>query len=225
MSIQSTTAGVVLAALFSAHASATSVWINEIHYDNTGGDVGEFVEIAGTAGTDLTGWSLVLYNGSASNPYNTEPLSGALSDDTGTGLGFSTVGFGGIQNGAPDGLALVDSGDDVIQLLSYEGTFTALSGVADGVTSVDIGVFEAADTPDGFSLQLLGFGSNYDEFAWAGPLAGSPGALNAGQTFVDVRGGVDSGQPLSTVPLPGSLPLFVGALGVMGLLGRRTRTD
>lgn len=223
MSIQSTTAGVVLAALFSAPVSATSVWINEIHYDNSGGDVSEFVEIAGNAGTDLTGWSLVLYNGSAGNPYDTERLGGVLADDTGTGLGFSTVAFGGIQNGAPDGVALVDGGGDVIQLLSYEGAFTALSGVADGLSSVDIGVFEAGDTPVGFSLQLLGTGSAYDDFAWTGPLAGSPGALNAGQTFVDLGGGVDSGEPLATVPLPGALPLFVGALGMMGLLGRRSR--
>ena len=38
-------------------------FINEIHYDNAGGDTGEFVEIAGAAGTDLTGWKIVLYNG------------------------------------------------------------------------------------------------------------------------------------------------------------------
>jgi hypothetical protein len=40
-----------------------TVFINEFHYDNTGGDTGEFIEIAGPAGTDLTGWSIVLYNG------------------------------------------------------------------------------------------------------------------------------------------------------------------
>ena len=36
----------------------TTVFINEIHYDdNTStGDVNEGVEIAGPAGTDLTGW-------------------------------------------------------------------------------------------------------------------------------------------------------------------------
>jgi hypothetical protein len=39
------------------------VFINEIHYDNAGTDVGEGVEIAGTAGMDLTGWSIIPYNG------------------------------------------------------------------------------------------------------------------------------------------------------------------
>lgn len=210
MSMQSTTVGVVLAALFSSPVSATSVWINEIHYDNTGSDAGEFVEIAGNAGTDLTGWSLVLYNGSTGNRYQTESLSGALSDDTGTGFGFSNVALEGIQNGAPDGLTLVDGGGVVIQFLSYEGTFTALSGVADGLTSVDIGVFEAGATPHGLSLQLLGVGSAYDDFTWAGPLADTRGAANTGQTLAGSHGGVNSGQTLSTVPVPGSLSLFVG---------------
>ena len=39
------------------------VFINEIHYDNTGTDTGEFIEIAGPAGTSLTGWTVALYNG------------------------------------------------------------------------------------------------------------------------------------------------------------------
>ena len=39
-----------------------NVWINEFHYDNggpnNGADVNEFIEIAGLAGTDLTGWKI-----------------------------------------------------------------------------------------------------------------------------------------------------------------------
>jgi hypothetical protein len=40
-----------------------AVWINEFHYDNIGTDTGEFIEIAGTAGTNLGTYSLVRYNG------------------------------------------------------------------------------------------------------------------------------------------------------------------
>src|SRR5262245_8983842 len=43
--------------------SGPAVFINEIHYDNVGTDTGEFIEIAGPAGTDLAGWRLVRYNG------------------------------------------------------------------------------------------------------------------------------------------------------------------
>jgi len=37
-----------------------TVFFNEFHYDNTGGDIGEFIEIAAPADFDLTGWSIVL---------------------------------------------------------------------------------------------------------------------------------------------------------------------
>ena len=43
--------------------ASPTVFINEIHYDNTGTDAGEFIEIAGPAGTNLSDYSLVLYNG------------------------------------------------------------------------------------------------------------------------------------------------------------------
>ena len=83
------------------------VFINEIHYDNIGPDTGEAVEVAGPAGTDLAGWSLVLYNGNGGAPYNTMRLSGVIADQQG---GFGTVAFAthnGLQNGSPDGIALV----------------------------------------------------------------------------------------------------------------------
>jgi hypothetical protein len=41
------------------YPTTSVVFINEIHYDNAGTDVGEGVEIAGTAGMDLTGWSII----------------------------------------------------------------------------------------------------------------------------------------------------------------------
>ncbi|MBA3309516.1 MAG: hypothetical protein H0U28_05570, partial [Nocardioidaceae bacterium] len=47
----------------STSAVATEIFVNELHYDNAGTDAGEFIEIAGPAGADLTGWSLALYNG------------------------------------------------------------------------------------------------------------------------------------------------------------------
>jgi len=37
----------------STTAFATPVFINEIHYDNAGADVGEAIEIAGPAGVDI----------------------------------------------------------------------------------------------------------------------------------------------------------------------------
>ena len=38
----------------------TTVFFNEIHYENFGVDIKEGVEIAGPAGTNLDGWKLYL---------------------------------------------------------------------------------------------------------------------------------------------------------------------
>lgn len=163
------------------------VWINEIHYDNEGTDEGETVEIAGVAGTDVSGYSIVLYNGSGGGMYQTVPLAGVVTDE-GCGYGAQAYAISGIQNGAPDGLALCD-GASVVQFLSYEGTFEATNGPADGMTSVDISQSESSSTPVGYSLQLSGSGYQYSDFSWAGEATNSFGTLNASQTMDPCGGG------------------------------------
>ncbi|MEL7377822.1 MAG: SdrD B-like domain-containing protein, partial [Bacteroidota bacterium] len=162
--------------------SSSEIWINEFHYDNTGGDTGEFIEVAGPAGTDLSGYSIVLYNGSNGNSYgSTIALSGTIDDESN---GFGALAFfeAGIQNGSPDGIALVN-GSTVIEFLSYEGSFTANNGPASGITSVDVGVDEPGSTPIGQSLQLTGMGNMSSDFSWSGPATDSPGDLNASQSI------------------------------------------
>jgi endonuclease I/PKD repeat protein len=161
---------------------APAVWINEFHYDNTGTDRDEFVEVAGIAGTVLTGWTVVAYNGTNGAPYLTINLSGTLANQQG-GFGTRSINQTGLQNGSPDGLALVDAAGTVIQFLSYEGGFTATSGPAAGLASTDIGVNEPTTTPRKYSLQLGGTGSQYSDFTWQSPLAKSNGLLNKNQTF------------------------------------------
>ncbi len=150
--------------------------IVELHYDNTGTDAFEAIEVEGPEGTDLTGWSLVLYNGNNGAPYTTSPLSGAIPSLC-SGRGVVTVFYpqDGIQNGAPDGVALVDAGAQVVEFLSYEGTMTATSGPAQGMTSTDIGVVETSGTPLGQSLARTATGT------WTGPQAATFGACNTGE--------------------------------------------
>ena len=168
-----------------APVSAGSVWINEIHYDNDGTDSGEGVEIAGVAGSNLSGWQLYFYNGVS--PFRTYmspvPLSGTIPDQD---SGYGTLWFGapGVQNGSPDGIALVDSNGIAVQFLSYEGVFTAVDGPANGMVSTDIGVFQPDTTLAGLTLQLQGSGNSYADFVWAGPVTQSRGAVNTGQAFV-----------------------------------------
>ncbi len=146
-------------------AQATSVFFNEIHYDNAGADIGEAIEIAGPAGTDLTNWSIVLYNGADSMDYNLDILAGVIPNQQN---GFGTLRFSypvnGIQNGSPDGLALIDDSINVVQFLSYEGSFTAFGGAANGWMSTNIGVSETSSTPVGHSMQLIGSGTDSTDF-------------------------------------------------------------
>jgi endonuclease/exonuclease/phosphatase family metal-dependent hydrolase len=164
-------------------ARAQTVFINEIHYDNTGTDENEGVEIAGPAGTLLSDYELVLYNGNGGAPYGGPlRLSGTIPDQSG-GAGAVWFAITGIQNDR-DGMVLYHwPSATVVQRISYEGSFTAVGGVADGQVLPDIGVAESSSTPATHSLQLIGTGTQLSHFTWAGPRAGSPGGLNAGQSF------------------------------------------
>ncbi|HEV8490279.1 MAG TPA: ExeM/NucH family extracellular endonuclease [Candidatus Limnocylindrales bacterium] len=179
---------VIVAGLLPATAvpalAVTTVWINEFHYDNTGTDAGEFVEIAGPAGTDLSTWSIVLYNGATGQTYDTDALAGTIPNQQ-NGFGTASVAYpaNGIQNGSPDAIALVD-GATVVQFLSYEGIFAATNGPASGMTSTDIGVSENGSEVLGLSLQLQGTGTSYGNFTWtATPIANTQNSVNTGQTF------------------------------------------
>ena len=163
--------------------SDADLWVNELHYDNDGADTGEGVEIAGPAGASLDGWSVVLYNGSTGAGYGTVSLSGVVANQQG-GHGTVWVPIAGLQNGAPDGLALVDPTGAVVELVSYEGVLTATDGPAAGMASTDLGVAESSSTPVGHSLQLAGTGAGGADFAWQPAQAATPGQPNAGQTFL-----------------------------------------
>ena len=160
----------------------STVWINELHYDNKGRDTGEFVEIAGSAGTDLTGWMVIGYNGATGSIYATVALSGTIPDQGGS-MGTLAFDFRRMQNGAEDGLALVDAGQTVIEFISYEGSIVAANGPASGSQSVDIGVAESKDTPVGHSLQREGSGNTASQHIWQSALPHTRGQPNTNQAF------------------------------------------
>jgi len=148
-------------------------FISEFHYDNAGTDVNEAIEVTIPANCGCPGGlELVLYNGASGAlglVYDTDavPFSVSAVEQ------YITVNYPplGIQNGPPDGIALVCDGA-VLEFLSYEGTFTAMEGPANGMTSTDILVRESnITTLPTESLQLTDAG-------WQSPTASSFGSLN-----------------------------------------------
>ncbi|WP_370979513.1 ExeM/NucH family extracellular endonuclease [Agaribacterium sp. ZY112] len=148
----------------SPSAQPVPITITELHYDNEGADEGEGVELSGLAGTDLTGWSLVLYNGNNNSVYDTLTLAAELKSIEGCEEGLLYVPISGIQNGAPDAIALVDNNAEVVEFISYEGSLIAENGPAVGMQSVDIGQVEDNSTAVGHSLQKV-------EGLWQAPAA------------------------------------------------------
>lgn len=182
-----------------------SVFISEFHYDNTGSDVGEFVEIYANA-TETGLATVTFYNGNGGAQYGTATFD--LDNDTPSGMAtfgsevynIYSVLHAGLQNGTSDGFAL--SVDGVLcEFISYEGELTGNGGVADGVTSLDVGVFQSGVTGVGASLALVDSG-------WSVMTNGTPGAENVGLTI----------SPIA-IPEPSTLTLL--AAGCTLLATRR----
>ena len=120
--------------------------LNEVDYDQPGTDRAEFVEIhnPGSTPQNLDGVALILVNGGTSLEYARLELSEAGAEIPAHGYlvvgaagvvaslppGALSVQFSGpsnnVQNGSPDGIALVDLATGrLIDALSYEGAIRA----------------------------------------------------------------------------------------------------
>jgi len=170
------------------------VFLNEFHYDNVDADSGEFIEIVVSPGFSqpLSTVDVLLYSGetaASASVYNTLNLG---SDFTLAGsydgyrIFTADLPVNGIQNGLRDGFAIVNlATSQVLQLLSYEGTFIGGSGPAAGMTSVNIGISQSSPAAVGSSLGLTGSGGVPGNFTWAvSSGSNTKGAANAGQSFV-----------------------------------------
>jgi len=161
-------------------AGTARLVINEVDYDQVGADAGGFVEIAntGTAAATLDGIALVLVNGGDAAEYGRKTLTGSLA------AGAKFVIDVDLQNGAPDGVALIDSGKDVLlDALSYEGAITTATigtkvfDLVEG-TMLPIDVADS-NTVDG-SLSRIPDGSDTGNAAadWSFTTTPTPGAAN-----------------------------------------------
>jgi len=184
--------GAILGLSSLAIAGPNDVWLNEIHYDNSGADVDEFLEIS--VGSAITPTDVVvhLYNGNNGTVYNTlsvgPPGADLVEGQTQGGMTLYWGGVSGIQNGSPDGVAISVLGT-VLHFVSYEGAFTATDGPAAGMYSEDIGITEPGSTPLGSSIGLKGSGSSYGDFTWTTFVVQSAGQINYEQVITDGGGG------------------------------------
>lgn len=207
--------------------NVNGVYINEFHYDNQGTDSNEFVEVAGPAGTDLSTYTITFYNGSNNTSYSPTALSGVI-DDEGTGVGAVVFLISGIQNGAPDAIALSKTGSTDVQYLSYEGAMTAVAvdGPAAGLNSVDIAV---AEVPTSTIGDLLGYSLEYNEasMAWVVITDDTPGLFAQGPVLSTKN--YDAIKGLSMYPNPvknGNLYITSNSseaktVGVYDILGKQ----
>lgn len=187
---------------------SAAVTINEFHYDNSGGDLGEFVEIVVTdpASMSPADIDVVFYNGGDGKTYKTLNLGdfnahGILSDSR----AYYSALVPGIQNGAPDGIAVTYQGT-VSEFISYEGTFSAANGPALGMLSTDILIYEPTSTAVDSSLQRLNFG---DEWLLTEGY-NTMGQINTGST-PDPE---PEPEPVP-VPVPGAFLLTCMGLGLL----------
>lgn len=151
----------LLASIAASSVQAGMIFVNEIHYDNVGGDLNEFIEVAvPSSQSNLSQIEVSLYNGGSNSVYDSETLDNFVAGATNVVIGGSNFdlytwspGTNGIQNGGADGWAITELGV-LCEFLSYEGTLTPTSGPAMGLTSTDIGVAEIS-APLGTSIQLI----------------------------------------------------------------------
>ena len=161
-------------------AGTPSVVINEVDYDQVGADAGGFVELAniGDSAAALDGLALVLVNGGDGAEYARVALTGTLAPG-----GYLVVEVEA-QNGAPDGVALVDTGSGaLLDALSYEGEIRAATiggATYDLVEGTPLPATVADSNTVSGSLARLPDGRDTNDAAsdWAFTTTVTPGAAN-----------------------------------------------
>lgn len=182
-----------------ATSSAGHLVINEVDYDQPGTDTAEFIEIYNPTGAQsLSNLSVVLVNGADEQIYDTIDLSslGTLASGgylviAGPNVTVSAPAVkldpgwtsNAIQNGSPDGIAIVDTAAGiVIDALSYEGATNAIMPWSGSVVSLVEGTETsvADSTASSGSLCRSPNGTDTDDASqdWQFCPTPTPGAAN-----------------------------------------------
>lgn len=167
----------ILIVLFATTVQAQSVggFINEVNYLASNPSHRGF-EIAGEAGSNLDGWSAVIYSLSGTVSF-VESLGNQVIP--GQQNGYGTIWYDVDQNSNGGGIALINPNGGVEQFISYgsSGAIEAIEGAAAGLTSQFIG----QQIHNNKALQLVGVGLYYLDFLWAVPGNATRGGVNVNQ--------------------------------------------
>lgn len=161
---------------------ASTPFFNEINYWGFGPNKG--LEVAGPAGTDLTGWKVQTYDASG-NVRSTKAFpAGSIIPNQQGYRGTIWMEVSQFDSGGGSA-ALIRPDNEVAQYLSFgHNPLSALEGLAAGLNPDHIG---SQLLPDN-SLQLAGTGLGYNDFAWLLPLGRTPALINTNQIFGLLRG-------------------------------------
>lgn len=169
--------------------NAQSAFINEINYLASNPSQG--LEVAGEAGQNLQGWSIIMYGADGSMSSSRQLGSRVIPDqDNGNG----SVWFEMDQMSGNNGIALMNPTGTIEHFVSYGlgvlGGLTASDGPAQGMTAD----YAGAQLLPLQSLQLTGTGTGLLDFVWSLPLTFTPGEINTNQDFTgDLIGGLIGG--------------------------------
>ncbi|MFM9950701.1 MAG: T9SS type A sorting domain-containing protein [Saprospiraceae bacterium] len=171
------------------------VFINELHYNNTGEDQDEGVELFGPAGTSLDPYELHFYKYTSPGKcafYMSFPIFGVIPNQSN--------GHGAMWFAAPNmvdnsgAIALYNRvSQTVVQLFGYRQTLVAQDGVAAGMSSTQ-GVDQYGGNPSEFetfasgtSMQAVGIGNCPSDFLWEPQLSQSRGQVNTMQSPLPIE--------------------------------------
>jgi hypothetical protein len=174
--------------------------LNELDYDQPGFDTGEFVEIVNTGSQRyrLRHVALVLVNGTDSAEYRRIPLTGRLGSLRRVVIATPSVSVDpaarvipmplardDLQNGSPDGVALVDTANDVVlDALVYEGSIdhATIDGLPDTVSLMSGQPMREADgneVPGSICRLPDHVDTDEDDHDWSACVP-TPGSVNRG---------------------------------------------
>lgn len=142
-------------------AFAQDLVINELDADTTGTDTAEFIELKWTPNTSLTGYIVVLYNGSGDKSYLTIDLAGKTTDAN----GFFMIASAGLASGddivIPDN-TLQNGADAVALYQAAAGDFPNETAVT-STNLIDAVIYDTNDQDDAGLLSGLGETVQYNE--------------------------------------------------------------